>query len=69
MLDALEKNLEQTLAEWTGDAQRAYAEARACWDQSARDLHAELVRLHEAIGRSHRNFRSSSATNVQVWSE
>jgi WXG100 family type VII secretion target len=68
-LDALEKNLEQTLAEWTGDAQRAYAEARACWDRSARELHAELAQLHKAIGRTHRNFRSSSGTNVRMWSE
>jgi WXG100 family type VII secretion target len=68
-LNALEKNLEQTLAEWTGDAQRAYGDARACWDRSARELHAELARLHNAIGRAHRNFRRSSGTNVRMWSE
>jgi WXG100 family type VII secretion target len=67
-LDALEENLERTLADWTDDAQRAYAAARASWDRAARDLHAELARLHKAIGRAHRNFRSSSETNVRMWS-
>lgn len=68
VVDALEKDLEQTLARWTGEAQRAYAAARVSWDRAARDLHAELARLHQAIGRSHRNFRSSSGTNVRMWS-
>ena len=68
VLDSLEKDLERTLAEWTGDAQLAYAEAHACWDQAARDMHAELARLHRAIRRAHRNFRSSSNTNVRMWS-
>jgi WXG100 family type VII secretion target len=68
VLDSLEENLELTLAEWSGDAQRAYAEARATWDRAARDLHAELARLHKAIKRTHHNFRSASDTNVRMWS-
>lgn len=67
-LDDLEKELELTLADWSGDAQRAYAVARASWDQSARDLHAELARLHKAIGRARRNLHSASDTNVRMWS-
>jgi WXG100 family type VII secretion target len=67
-LDALEKKLERTLSEWSGDAQKAYASAHAEWNQSARDLHAELARLHKAIGRAHRNFRSAIDTNVRMWS-
>ncbi|TDD61546.1 WXG100 family type VII secretion target [Actinomadura rubrisoli] len=68
VLDKLEGELEQSLADWEGDDQKAYAAARARWDQSTRTLHAELARLHRAIGRSHRNFRSSSDTNVRMWS-
>jgi WXG100 family type VII secretion target len=67
-LDALEKNLERNLADWTGEAQRAYAATRASWDQATRDLHAELARLHKTIGRTHHNFRSASETNVRMWS-
>ncbi len=69
VLDSLKAKLEETLAEWTGDAQSAYAEARTTWDQAARDLHAELARLHKAIKRTHHNFRSASDTNVRMWSE
>lgn len=68
ILDALEVRLDGALSEWEGDAQQAYAAARASWGSSARDLRGELARLHEAIGRAHRNFRSSSSTNVQMWS-
>lgn len=68
VLDALECDLEQHLAEWEGDDQQAYAAVRARWDRSARDLHAELARLHQAIRRAHRNFRSSSTTNMRMWS-
>ncbi|MBO2447352.1 WXG100 family type VII secretion target [Actinomadura barringtoniae] len=68
VLDNLEGDLEQSLAEWDGDARRAYAKARDRWDKSARDLHAELARLHRAIARAHLNFRSSSSTNVRMWS-
>jgi hypothetical protein len=39
------KDLDQTLGEWTGDAKRAYVAAHACWDQAARDMHAEIARL------------------------
>ncbi|MEU9023328.1 WXG100 family type VII secretion target [Actinomadura sp. NPDC048394] len=68
VLDGLEKSLAGSLAEWDGDARNAYTAAHARWDKTARDLHAELDRLHRAIGRAHRNFRSSSSTNVRMWS-
>ncbi|WP_165975259.1 WXG100 family type VII secretion target [Actinomadura rubrisoli] len=68
ILNALEKELDRTLAQWDGDAKQAYAVAHARWDKAARDLHAELARLHKGIGRAHRNFRSASDTNVRMWS-
>ncbi|WP_433248670.1 WXG100 family type VII secretion target [Actinomadura nitritigenes] len=68
VLDRLEKSLAGSLAEWDGDARNAYTAAHARWDKTARDLHAELDRLRRAVGRAHRNFRSSSDTNVRMWS-
>ncbi|MFC6878510.1 MULTISPECIES: WXG100 family type VII secretion target [Actinomadura] len=67
-LDDLERKLAHSLTEWEGDDQRAYAAARARWDAAARAMHAELARLHQTIARAHRNFRSSSSTNVRMWS-
>ncbi len=68
VLDSLERKLAQTLTQWTGDAQEAYAEAYAIWNRAARDQHAELARLRKAINRAHRNFHSASDTNVRMWS-
>jgi WXG100 family type VII secretion target len=67
-LDRLEHELDQSLAEWDGEARNAYTTAQARWDKSSRELHAELARLHKAIARAHLNFRSSSSTNVRMWS-
>lgn len=69
VLDSMENSLGRSLSEWDGDAKRTYLEAHARWDQSARELHKRLARLHQAIQRTHRNFHSSSRTNVQMWSE
>lgn len=68
VLDGLDRELGRSLVEWDGEARDAYTRAHARWDRSSRDLHAELARLHQAIARAHRNFRSSSNTNVRMWS-
>src|SRR4051794_33999332 len=67
-LESLEKELERSLAQWEGPAQKAYLAARTAWDQSARDLHAELGRLHQAIVRAHRNYRNALDANMRMWS-
>ncbi|REE96696.1 WXG100 family type VII secretion target [Thermomonospora umbrina] len=66
-LDDLEDDLETSLERWEGDDRAAYAVARAKWNKAARDLHAELARLHFAIERSLRNYRNAGATNVRMW--
>jgi WXG100 family type VII secretion target len=68
ILDTLSADLRKSLAEWDGEARKAYEAAHARWERGAREMHAELTRLHGAIVRAHGNFRSSSSTNVRMWS-
>ncbi|MDL4820786.1 WXG100 family type VII secretion target [Actinomadura opuntiae] len=68
ILQTLSADLTKSLAEWDGDARSTYNAAHERWERGAREMHEELTRLHGAIVRAHRNFRSSSSTNVRMWS-
>ncbi|WP_019630203.1 WXG100 family type VII secretion target [Actinomadura atramentaria] len=67
-LDELAADLDRSMARWEGDDKAAYVDAHAQWDASARALHAQLALLHKTIVRAHRNYQSSSSTNVRMWS-
>ncbi len=66
-LDSLEQDLLKTLSCWEGDAQEAFVSARNEWNRQARDMHAWLDRLHASILRAHKNYRTSSETNIRMW--
>ena len=67
LLEGLEGELERSLALWEGRDQKAYAAARAKWDEEARDLRSDLARLHQALVRARKNYRHALETNVRMW--
>ncbi|MFC4912062.1 WXG100 family type VII secretion target [Actinomadura gamaensis] len=66
-LRSLEVDLLRTLDRWEGDARAAFETARDEWTKQARDMHGWLDGLHAAILRAHKNYRSSSAANIRMW--
>lgn len=68
LLDGLEGELERSLALWEGRDQKAYAVARAKWDEEARNLRGDLARLHQALVRARKNYRNALDANVRMWS-
>ncbi|MDL4821084.1 WXG100 family type VII secretion target [Actinomadura opuntiae] len=67
VLAKLERDLNVHLAEWDGPARRAYQEAADSWHASARNLAAELDRLHRHVGLAHRNFRTAHEATLRMW--
>lgn len=66
-LSDLDTKLRSNLAGWDGNAKQAYQVFYETWHASARELTAELARLHHTIHIAHHNFRSAKAAHMRMW--
>lgn len=68
VLTDLDADLRVSLAEWTGDARRAYQAFHEEWRNDAHELAERLAQLRQVIAASHGNYGRSRATNLRMWS-
>jgi WXG100 family type VII secretion target len=66
-LDELASDLERTLAEWQGDAQVAYHQAKAQWDAAAAHMATVMNALGGVIGTAHENYTGAERSNTGMW--
>lgn len=57
----------QALAQWDGDAARAYRTALGEWQAAADDMTERLAALHKVLVTAHRNHGASLNTNLATW--
>jgi WXG100 family type VII secretion target len=67
VLDGLDDHLRVSLADWTGDARRAYQVFHEAWRKDARELAVRLAHLRQVIANSHGNYTRSHHANIGMW--
>ncbi len=66
-LSDLQRNLESSLAEWTGSARTAYAEAKQTWDQAAEHMATVLNQLGATIGDANSVYQNTERRLSGLW--
>ena len=66
-LDELTRELQNSLAQWEGDAQGAYHQAKAQWDAAAAHMATVMNSLGGVIGTAHENYRGVEKVNTGMW--
>jgi early secretory antigenic target protein ESAT-6 len=66
-LAELDANLRNSLAEWDGQARRAFDVAHQEWRQSASDMARQLAGLRQAIATAHGNYSRCEAANLMMF--
>jgi WXG100 family type VII secretion target len=67
-LDELEGSLQSKLAQWDGDAKKAYWEYKKQWDAAAADMQNVIQKLGLAIGSAHENYTAAEKYGVNLFS-
>jgi ESAT-6 family protein len=68
VLEELDANLKNSLAEWDGQARQAFDVARQAWCDSAADMAHQLARLRKAIAIADGNYSRCEAANLKMFS-
>ena len=66
-LETLQRELQGSLAEWTGSAQAAYQTARAQWDAAAAHMASVLNQLGNVIGTANENYQEAERNLSALW--
>jgi WXG100 family type VII secretion target len=66
-LSDLQRQLENSLQAWTGDARAAYTQAKAAWDNAAQDMATVLNHLGTVIGTANTTYQSTERALSSLW--
>ncbi|GAB3662453.1 hypothetical protein GCM10027589_25280 [Actinocorallia lasiicapitis] len=66
-LNELERRLGANLAEWDGDARKAYLDAKARWDKACQNLGSDIAAIAVHIGGARTNYVETEEANRRVW--
>jgi ESAT-6 family protein len=66
-LEDLQRELQSSLAAWTGDAQAAYQTAKATWDQAAAHMAMVLNQLGNVIGTANTTYQDTERGLSGLW--
>lgn len=67
-LTTLEGELEQSLAQWDGDARAAYSQAKAKWDAAAAHMASVIQKMTSTLGQIDEGYASNEARTTSMWS-
>ncbi|MBS2539425.1 WXG100 family type VII secretion target [Catenulispora sp. NF23] len=68
LLTELDDGTKQNLAEWTSDAQQAYAVAKAIWDQKAQDMAVQAVAAQNSLSQINDTYANAEYQGLGLWS-
>lgn len=66
-ISELETKLNQSLAEWTGDAQEAYAEAKLAWSRAFTHMQTVLNQAQVHVGNASDMYQAVERQNQSIW--
>ncbi|MFH8386876.1 WXG100 family type VII secretion target [Kitasatospora sp. NPDC018058] len=66
-LASLDTNARQHLAEWTSEAQSAYAAAKARWDAASADMAAQAAKAQGALTEIHAGYAQAERAGSNMW--
>lgn len=66
-IDDLESQLNQSLSEWTGSAQAAYAQVKAQWSAAVADMADILKRIEGHFGGMSDMYQSTERSATNYW--
>lgn len=68
LLEALDESARSSLAQWHGNAQKAYAENKAAWDAAAAEMVQQSVMAGRTLESVNATYGHAEVTNTNVWS-
>ena len=69
-LDTLDGEVKKLYGSWDGQAQQAYQNSKAKWDQKMADMHSILQELHGKVGEAgiqYQNTEARNASRFEAW--
>jgi WXG100 family type VII secretion target len=66
-IDELKSRLDQSLAQWTGDAQTAYTQVKSDWDKSFAHMASVLAKAQVHMGNAHEMYQQVERQNSSIW--
>ena len=63
-LDTLDSEVKKLYGSWDGQAQQAYQNSKAKWDQKMADMHSILQELHGKVGEAGIQYQNPEARNA-----
>lgn len=66
-LDTLEQQLNQSLAQWDGEARQAYVVAKQKWDQAANHMSQVIQKMTSTLGQIGENYDGTERANTSAW--
>lgn len=63
----LDGQLRTNLADWDGEAQAAYTQAKAVWDKAIADMGAVIQGLSSVLGSANANYQTAERTNSAMF--
>ncbi|WP_371503125.1 WXG100 family type VII secretion target [Kitasatospora sp. NBC_00374] len=67
MLADLDANARRHLAEWTSEAQSAYAAAKARWDAASADMATQAQKAQTSLTEIHASYAQAERTGSNMW--
>ncbi|WBB71948.1 WXG100 family type VII secretion target [Micromonospora sp. WMMD1128] len=68
-LDEMERNVERSLQEWTGDARSAYYVAKAEWRNAAGAMTVHLERARQTLLTISDNYGTTEQRHSKIWND
>jgi WXG100 family type VII secretion target len=67
-LEQLQRQLAQTLQDWSSDAQAAYAHCKSQWENDANDMASSLAAFGAFVDNARDHYLNTEAKNTGIWS-
>ncbi|GIH18845.1 WXG100 family type VII secretion target [Rugosimonospora africana] len=66
-IDELRAKLDQSLSQWTGDAQQAYVQVKSDWDKAFAHMAEVLAKAQVHMGNAHEMYQQVERQNTSIW--
>lgn len=68
-LTDMERDVEASLAEWTGAAQEQYKVSKLVWNQSAEQMSVYLEQARQTLLQISDNYGTTEQRHAQIWND
>ncbi|MFV2009107.1 MULTISPECIES: WXG100 family type VII secretion target [unclassified Micromonospora] len=68
-LAEMERNVERSLEEWTGDARTSYYAAKLQWNQAAQDMSTYLEQARRTLLTISENYGTTEQRHTKIWND